>query len=175
MTTRTLSCKPAQPSKPAKPSQPARSAWSVAGLALTLLLVTAACGSEDPTPAAGASGGTVTESTTAPTTGSTDTQAVSVVFRRTGGIRPTTVNLVYAANREAPAGANSADVEAILEAASDPQLREAELTPVPKNTCCDRQEYVVLITYADGTTTSFRTLDGLQQPKVFEDLLSMLG
>ncbi len=98
-----------------------------------------------------------------------------MVFRRTGGIRPTTVNLVYAANREAPAGTSSADVQDILSAASNPQLRNVELTPVPKNTCCDRQEYVVLITYADGTTTSFRTLDGLQQPRVFEHLLSMLG
>ncbi len=169
MTTRTF------PSKPAQPAQPLRFAWSVAGLALTLLLVTTACGSGDSTPSVGAPAGTVTGSTTAPTTASTDTQAVSVVFRRTGGLRPTTVNLVYAADREAPAGASSADVGAILEAASDPRLREAELTPVPKNTCCDRQEYVVLITYADGTTASFRTLDGLQQPKVFEDLLSILG
>ncbi len=169
MTTRTL------PAHPAQPAACARSVWSVAGLALSLLLVTAACGSEDSTPAAGGSAGTVSESTSAATTPSTDTQAVTVVFRRTGGIRPTTVNLVYAANREAPAGANSADVQAVLQAASDPELREAELAPVPKNTCCDRQEYVVLITYADGTTKSFRTLDGLQQPKVFEDLLSMLG
>jgi hypothetical protein len=41
--------------------------------------------------------------------------------------------------------------------------------------CCDRQEYTVVITYADGTSETFRTLDGLQQPAVFEDLLGMLA
>lgn len=165
MTTRT------QPVLPIPPARPLR---SIAGLALTLLLLTVGCGSADSNPPVGASGGTSTESTST-TPGTSRMQAVSVVYRRSGGIRPTTVNFVYAANREAPVGASSADVQDILAAASDPQLRNVELTPVPKNTCCDRQEYVVLITYADGSTKSFRTLDGLQQPKVFEDLLRMLG
>ena len=53
--------------------------------------------------------------------------------------------------------------------------RPSSSTPLPKNPCCDRQEYTVVITYADGTTETFRTVDGLQQPAVFEDLLSMLG
>ena len=39
----------------------------------------------------------------------------------------------------------------------------------------DRQEYTVLVTYADGTSQTFRTPRGLQQPAVFEDLLGMLA
>ncbi len=82
---------------------------------------------------------------------------------------------MYSAERPPPPGTSQTDLDKILTAASDPALREADLTPVPKNPCCDLQSYQVTISYADGSSQTFRTVDGLQQPQVFENLLGMLG
>lgn len=153
-------------------------------IAVVVVALTAGCGSADSDPATG--GPTVTQSSTeasspadpgATTSGSDrgETQAVTVSFRRSGGLKPTETQLVYSADSPPPAGTTKSEVASVLQAASDPELQAADMTPVPKDTCCDRQEYSVTITYADGSSESFRSLDGLQQPQVFEDLLSMLG
>lgn len=146
-----------------------------AGL-LTVVMSLAACGSTDSTGGGAAS----TTSTPAQTSGSAGQlpdpgQAVRVSFRKTGGLRPADETVTYAADGVPPSGSSRADVRAILGVASNPELRTVDLKPPPKNPCCDLQEYTVLITYADGSTATFRTVDGLQQPPVFEDLLSMLG
>jgi hypothetical protein len=145
--------------------------------AVAVLALTAACGSEESSPQAGTdTASTHTSSgTTSTSAGDGETQAVQVVLRRTGGLRPTQLTLVYAADTPPPGNATEADVHDVLAAASNPALHDADMTRVPKNTCCDRQFYSVTITYADGSTRTFSTLDGLQQPKVFERLLSMLG
>jgi hypothetical protein len=138
----------------------------------------AGCGSEDSGDSGDASP-TVSESSPAPSDPSAepgeDSQAVSVAYRKTGGLRAIDVRMTYSEDEQPPEGVSAKEVDQVLAAASDPALREAELEPVPKNTCCDRQEYTVVVTYADGTSETFRTLDGLQQPSVFEDLLGMLG
>ena len=96
-------------------------------------------------------------------------------YRQTGGLRAVDIRVTYSDGGPPPEGVTAKELNQVLDAASDPALRDAELEPLPKNMCCDRQEYTVVITYADGTSETFRTLDGLQQPAVFEDLLGMLG
>lgn len=161
-------------------TRPTRRAGSaLAALAAAILSVSlAGCGSED-SGDSGDSSPTASESSPAPSDPSTepgeDSQAVAVSYRKTGGLRAVDVRMTYSEDGQPPDGVSAKEVDEVLAAASDPALREAELEPVPKNTCCDRQEYTVLVTYADGTSVTFRTLDGLQQPAVFEDLLGMLG
>ena len=46
---------------------------------------------------------------------------------------------------------------------------------MPANICCDRYVYIVSIQLADGTTKTFTSVDGLNQPKLFGDLLSRLA
>jgi len=53
--------------------------------------------------------------------------------------------------------------------------RSPILTPMPDDQCCDRVAYTVTIVTADGSTHTYQTLDGLQQPPVFERLLSALS
>lgn len=143
-----------------------------------VLVLTSACATEN-----GDRGAPSTESSTTSSTSGGDPagqqpdpgQAVKLSFRKTGGLRGIDESTTYAVDAAPPAGSSKAEVRAILAAASDPGLRDVELEPVPKNACCDLQEYSVTVSYADGSSESFRTVDGLQQPPVFEDLLSMLG
>jgi hypothetical protein len=167
------------------PTRPRRVRRALGALAAAVLVAgPTACGSDD-SGDAGDGSGTVSESSPGPSDdpsgsgGSTSSddasQAVSVAYRQTGGLRAVDIRLSYSDDGPPPEGVTAKELDQVLEAASDPALRDVELEPVPKNTCCDRQEYTVVITYADGTAETFRTLDGLQQPAVFEDLLGMLG
>ncbi|MEP6667099.1 MAG: hypothetical protein ABJA81_11685 [Nocardioidaceae bacterium] len=117
------------------------------------------------------SGSSTTESTSAP---DDQMHAVSVSFRKSGGLKPVAERTVFAADVSPPAGYTASDVDKVLTAASDPRLEDLDMTPMPSDTCCDRQTYEVTITWADRSTRTFTTIDGIQQPKLFEDLLSML-
>ncbi len=163
-----------------RPLRPTRSILVTTALGLGLAL-TAACGSQSSS--SGDPASSVGTSSTAPggatTTGNDPaaeaSQAVAVSLRRTGGLRPVDVRLSYSADGPLPAGTTQAELDDILSAASDPALRTVDMAPVPKNACCDLQSYQVTVSYADGSTKSFATVDGVQQPQVFEKLLSMLG
>jgi len=98
-----------------------------------------------------------------------------VAYRQTGGLKGIDVQKIYSEDGPPPEGASAAEVDQVLDAASDPALQEADLKKVPKYPCCDLQEYTVTVTYADGSSQTFRTVDGLQQPAVFEDLLRLLA
>lgn len=102
-------------------------------------------------------------------------QAVSVTFKRSGGLAPTDETSVFAADKPVPSGRTRQEVRAVLEAASDPELIEAELEPMPKDQCCDRQTYVVSITWDDGSSRTYTSIDGVDQPQVFEELLTKLA
>ncbi len=162
------------------PRRVGRSLGALAAAVLALGLTS--CGSDDS--GAGGGSGTVSESSPAPSDpsnsgGSTSSddasQAVSVSYRQTGGLRAVDIRVTYSDDGPPPEGVTANELDQVLDAASVPALRDVELEPLPKNMCCDRQEYTVVITYADGTSETFRTLDGLQQPAVFEDLLGMLA
>lgn len=157
-----------------------RRAWSGVPAALTvaLVLTLTGCGSDD---SGGSGGSTVHETSTAPSdsggsaTTSDSERAVSVSYRQTGGLKGVDVQKVYSEDGPPPEGASAAEVDQVLAAASDPALQDADLKKVPKYPCCDLQEYTVTVTYADGSSQTFRTVDGLQQPAVFEDLLRLLA
>ena len=156
-----------------------RAGSALAALAAVILTVSMTGCVSDDSDYSGDASPTVSESSPAPSDPPSepdgDSEAVSVSYRKTGGLKPVDVRMTYSEDGPPPDGVSAKEVDEVLAAASDPALREADLEPVPKDTCCDRQEYTVLVTYADGTSVTFRTLDGLQQPAVFEDLLGMLG
>ena len=164
---------------------PTRSAWSgiLVTLTVALVLTLTSCGSDD---SGGSADSTARETSvpddsggqtasTASAESSDADRAVSVSYRQTGGLKGIDVQKVYSEDGPPPDGASAADVDQVLEAASDPALQEADLKKVPKYPCCDLQEYTVTVTYADGSSQTFRTVDGLQQPAVFEDLLRLLA
>ena len=130
------------------------------------------------TPSSGA-GGQSSEPTSGDTaTTSPDTtagkQATSVTIRVSGGLRGDTERRVYSEGAPPPPGQTRAEVTELLEAASAPELIDAELTKLPAQTCCDRQTYVVTVQYDDGSQRTYTSLDGLEQPSVFEKFLGLL-
>ena len=141
---------------------------------LLLIPVTTGCGS-DATDGAGspdsASPSQMTD-TPAPAGGS---EIASVTLDRAGGLRPTRVHRIFSADGSPPRGFTSADVDAALAAAQRFVASETSLAPMPSAPCCDLYTYTVTITHADGTSTSYQTVDGLGQPRAFENLLSALA
>lgn len=117
-----------------------------------------------------ASGGTAT---TSPDT-TAGKEATSVTVLVSGGLRGDSARLVYSEGAQPPPGKSRAEVAAVLEAASAPELIAAEMTKVPAQTCCDRQTYVVTVQYDDGSQRTYTSLDGLEQPKIFEKFLGLL-
>lgn len=139
---------------------------------LSLLLVVAGCATDDVADAPSTSGG----GTTAVTSPSAPADAIaSVALRRSGGLKPVTVRRVYSATGQPPPGSSPADVLAVLDAARGFEAAGASLTPTPATSCCDAYTYRVTITHTDGTSTTYTTVDGLEQPPSFEKLLSALA
>lgn len=142
---------------------------------VSVLVVVSACGTDS-----GGDDGTASsnsQSSTSPDESSDDSGSavVSVSLHRTGGLKPVTVNRVFSADTAPPPGYDEGDVTAALAAASNFTRAGIQVTPVPSNTCCDRYTYDVTITYADGSSKRFTTIDGLQQPKVFAMLLQAVS
>lgn len=135
-------------------------------------LVLAGCGSSTDTTGDSGANGTNTAPSTAPTSGNA---VVSVSIRRSGGLKPVVVSRVFRAGHAPPKGFSTTDVDRVLRAAKALLAAAPKIRPVPANICCDRYQYVVSIELADGTTKTFISVDGINQPKLFEDLLSRLA
>lgn len=99
---------------------------------------------------------------------------MSVTYAVSGGLVPVDQRVVLSADAPPPAGYRRPDVEAVLDAASDPALRTLQMEPLPVDRCCDRREYVVTVRWSDGSSRTFRTLDGLDRPEAFDRLLRLL-
>jgi len=144
---------------------------------LVVVSVAAGCGED---PGAGGGGASTTTPTTTEPTESTEQapdqgkQAQVVTVERSGGIKGDTETDIFAEETIAPEGFTDADMDQILEAASEPELIDVELEPMPKNQCCDRITTQVVVEYDDGSARTYRTIDGVDQPNVFVDFLSML-
>ncbi len=143
--------------------------------AIALLAAVAACGSTDPS---GTSPGTPpTTSTTSghPTVTVSPphdfTAARQVTVIQSGGLKPVKKTLVFAHGRAAPEGFTKADVQAVLQAAADPALKTAQ--PTPGDPCCDRYVYRVTISYPDGTSTTFTTVEGAATTPAAKNLLAL--
>lgn len=143
--------------------------------ALLCALVLSSCGSD--TSAAtgpGHSSGTTTTTSTSAAKPAGD-RVASVVLRRSGGLKPTPVTRVFTAGEAPPKGYTAADLARVLRAAQALVDSNQKLRPLPANTCCDRYVYSVSIKLADGTTRSYSSVDGLNQPHIFQVLLSRLS
>ncbi len=142
---------------------------------LCLVAITG-CGTTDAT-------STAADDTGPTTSGSTPTNATtphrpaitSVSYRRGGGLKPTTVTRIFTADGTPPDGFTAADVDQVLDAAQTFAESQEVVKPLPANVCCDRYIYNVTISWSDGTTKTFASVDGQRQPKAFESLLSQLA
>ena len=121
----------------------------------------------EPTPTSGD-----TATTSSPS--SAGKKATSVTVRITGGLRGDDERRVYSEGAPPLPGQTRAEVAAMLEAASAPELIAANMTKVPAQACCDLQTYVVTVRYDDGSQRTYTSVDGLEQPRVFEKLLGLL-
>jgi hypothetical protein len=142
---------------------------------LVCVAVLGGCATSD---TSGDGGSAASDRTTAPKSapaGSADQRVAAVSFRRSGGLKPVNVTRVFRADSAPPQGFSKADVAGVLRAAQALVSADAKVRPLPKNTCCDMYEYSVSIVLADGTTKTYQTVDGLNQPKAFADLLSRLA
>jgi hypothetical protein len=144
--------------------------------AAALVLVLAACGSDDSgsdsgnAPAPSSSG---SSASTTPTPA--DETVASVMLRRSGGLKGEPLDRAFVVGHAPPQGFTAAEQEEVIAGAQ--QLVDAEITlpDVPDNTCCDRYTYVVVIGFADGTSTTYTALDGEGLPGAFSDLLGRLS
>ncbi|MBA3989458.1 MAG: hypothetical protein H0X54_00220 [Propionibacteriales bacterium] len=147
----------------------------IAQLFLSLVLAAAAAGCAAQDPSGGPSDRPTRISSSGPITSpeqQSSKQAVSVTFRLSGGLEPTDETVVFAAGESLPSGRTKGEVRGVLEAASDPELVDVDMEPMPKDQCCDRQTYVVSIRWDDGSSRTYTSIDGLEQPQVFEELLT---
>jgi hypothetical protein len=145
---------------------------------LVTLIVTVAClvalsgcgsGGAGSTRSAGSSSRTSSlPSTTVPTS------VVSVVLHRSGGLKPVAVTRVFTAGSVPPEGFSRADLANVLTAAQALVSADQKVRPLPTTTCCDRYVYRVSIRLSDGTTKTYSSVDGVKQPRAFDDLLSRL-
>jgi hypothetical protein len=146
---------------------------------VSILVVASGCGTDSGNDDSAAPQNAASTPSASSTTDSADEESgagvVSVALHRTGGLKPITVNRVFAADAKPPAGFDAADVDAVLAAASRFSDADVQVSPVPMDTCCDRYTYEVTISYADGTSKSFSTIDGLQQPRIFQQLLQAVS
>ena len=109
-----------------------------------------------------------------PTSAPPRSPVVSVTYEKSGGIAGVYERRVYSLNEKASDGVSRAEGTEGLRAASDPELRTLEMTPLPEDQCCDRFSYAVTITWKDGTARTYESLDGVEQPPAFYRLLHHL-
>jgi hypothetical protein len=139
---------------------------------LVCVLVLAGCGSTaDQAADSSANGHSATRSTPQ----ASGDAVVSVSLRRSGGLKPVAVSRVFSAGHAPPQGFSKTDVDKVLRAAQAFVSAAPKIRPVPANVCCDRYLYIVSIELADGTSRTFTSVDGVNQPKLFGDLLSRLA
>jgi hypothetical protein len=142
--------------------------------ALLCALVLSSCGSDTPaaTGPAHASDTTTTSASQAKPAGD---RVASVVLRRSGGLKPTPVTRVFTAGQAPPKGYTADDLARVLRAAQALVDTHQKIRPLPVSTCCDRFLYSVAVKMANGTTKTYATVDGLNQPRIFQLLLSRLS
>jgi hypothetical protein len=97
--------------------------------------------------------------------------ADQVTVRKSGGLKPVREELVFAADKRAPRGFTQHDVQAILAAAADPDLKTV---PTPRDICCDQYLYRVTIVYPDTTSTTFTAVRGVGNSPAVEHLLTLV-
>jgi hypothetical protein len=143
--------------------------------ALLCALVLSSCGSDTPAGSGPAhSSGTTTTTSSSPAKPAGD-RVASVALRRSGGLKPTPVTRVFTAGEAPPKGYSTDDLARVLRAAQALADSHQKIQPLPASTCCDRFVYSVSIRFADGSTKSYSTVDGLNQPRIFRVLLSRLS
>lgn len=152
--------------------------------AALLLVALAGCGSaDDDAPDSVAQDSSTPSSSTDPSNPGGDAPAedgdsstvVSVSFHRSGGLKPLKVDRTFSTDEAPPEDYSRLDVEKVI--ASAQKLLDAGVTlpEMPKDTCCDRYTYLIIVGLADGSSTTYTSLDGLQQPPEFADLLSAVS
>jgi hypothetical protein len=133
-------------------------------VAVSALTLVSACGSDGNDGSTGASTKTVETGDVA--------RVVSVSVHQTGGLKPTDELRVFSEDAKPPAGFTQRDVDKALQAAALLAASPVTQPRLPQGMCADCYEYSITLTFADGSTTSYRVTGGIQQPPLLSDLLS---
>lgn len=143
---------------------------ALAAAVVFLVMLTTGCAS------AGSVSGAVGQpsSSVGPTTANpASSRAVALTYRQTGGEEALDKRYRFTVGKPPPAGFSRLEMKSALEAASDPSLRTLQMPPLPEDKCCDFYLYVVTITWADGTSRTYKSFSG-DEPPAFDRLLDRL-
>jgi hypothetical protein len=144
-------------------------AVTIGAAALGGALLLTGCGGQHaangPHDTTGQTGPGTTHTTRAP---GGEVTAVRVV--RDGGLKGGRVQRTFSLNGAPPPGQTTADVRDALRVAAAPELARIVL-PKPASRCCDRYRFLITITYANGATKHFSTLEGEEWPPAFRALV----
>jgi hypothetical protein len=132
--------------------------------AVSVLAIVSACGSGS----SGESGGAPTKTVE---TGDV-ARVVSVSVHQTGGLKPTDETRVFSENGKPPAGYTRHDVDQALAAAAALAASDVTRPRLPQGMCADCYQYVITLTFADGSATSYTVTGGIQQPELLSNLLA---
>jgi hypothetical protein len=92
-----------------------------------------------------------------------------VTLTRTGGFFPRHEVLVVEATD------TRREVAYLMALAASPEFRALKPSYLPSNPCCDRITSEVTVTYADGTTQTVVTMDGVEVPAVLTKVIQLTG
>ena len=149
---------------------------TIVSAVVVIVLGVAGCGESDEPRTSGQTSpeesATTDMRTTQPSEGAVATE---VSYSRSGGIAGEQTSYTFTADEPPPPGFTAQQQDEVLDAASDPTLRDLELEPLPKDLCCDLFVYEVTITWADGTSGTFATADGVAVPPALDALLQAAG
>jgi hypothetical protein len=132
--------------------------------AVSALTLVSACGSDTDEGSAGGPTKTVETGDIA--------RVVSVSVHQTGGLKPTDETRVFAEDAKPPTGYSQHDVDKALQSAALLAASTATQPRLPQGMCADCYTYSIILTFADGSTTSYKVVGGIQQPPLLSALLA---
>jgi hypothetical protein len=151
---------------------------ALAAVAVALLVGLAGCAAEDDSGSQAEGGGngttqpTGTPPSTEPTTSPVSPSAMRVEYSRSGGIAGgEQATYTFVRGQQPPPGFTAAEQREVLQAAAAPALRQLPPNKMPKDSCCDLFVYQVTVSWADGETRTFTTVDGMDVAPALDTLL----
>jgi hypothetical protein len=132
--------------------------------AVSVLAIVSACGSDSSQGSAGAPTKTVETGDIA--------RVVSVSVHQSGGLKPTDETRVFSEDSKPPAGFTQRDVDQALHSAALLAASPVTQPRLPQGMCADCYQYSIMLTFADGSSTSYNVTGGIQQPPLLSDLLA---
>jgi hypothetical protein len=144
-------------------------AVTIGAAALGAALLLTGCGGQHAASGSPDTSGQTRPGTTHPTS-APGGEVTTVRVVRDGGLKGGRVERTFSRDSAPPPGHTTADVRDALRVAAAPELAHLVL-PSPASRCCDRYRFLITITYANGATRRFSTVQGEPWPPAFRALV----